>query len=110
LLDNNKFEMGGFDSVRGFKENTIKGDKGLYIQNTLTWRNKSFFDPFVGLDLGLSRDRYRKNSDRIAGIAVGLKFQKDNLTAEIAFSRPLRRADEMPKETPPIFFKMSYQF
>ena len=50
MLDNNKFEMGGFDSVRGFKENTIKGDKGLYIQNTLTWRNKSFFDPFMGLD------------------------------------------------------------
>lgn len=40
LLDDNKFEMGGIDSVRGFKESVIKGDKGLYIQNTSILRQK----------------------------------------------------------------------
>lgn len=110
LLDDNKFEMGGIDSVRGFKESTIKGDKGLYIQNTLIFKTKRSFNPFIGFDMGISRDRYRKNSDYISGVALGVQFQKENLSAEITFSKSVKRALDMPKESPPIYFKISYTF
>lgn len=109
LLDSNKFEMGGVNSVRGFKESTIKGDKGLSLQNTLSWEGKHW-SPFIGLDYGLSRDRYRDSSDSIAGMAAGLRYHNSSLEAELTFSKSLQRAKDMPKESPPIYFKLSYKF
>ncbi|SQC94201.1 Haemolysin secretion/activation protein ShlB/FhaC/HecB [Fusobacterium necrophorum subsp. necrophorum] len=51
LLDANKFEMGGLNSVRGFKESTIKGDKGIYMSNTFSFEREGI-SPFIGFDFG----------------------------------------------------------
>ncbi|MCL4580780.1 hemolysin activation protein [Fusobacterium nucleatum YWH7199] len=109
LLDANKFEMGGEDSIRGFKENTIKGDTGFYISNTLTFE-KGLFSPFIGLDFGLSRDYYRDESDKLLGAAGGVKIVKNDVTASLTFSKALKYAKDMPKENYPIYFKVSYSF
>lgn len=109
LLDANKFEMGGVDSVRGFKENTIKGDKGIYFSNTLTLERETL-SPFIGLDFGISRDYYMENSDKLAGIAAGIKFNKGNLSGMLTFSKAVVRAKDMPKENNPVYFRVSYTF
>ncbi len=109
LLDANKFEMGGSGSIRGFKENTVKGDKGVYISNTLSFERK-MISPFVGLDFGLSRDYYREDDDKMIGAAAGVKFVKNDFSASLTFSKPLLRAKDMPKESNPIYFKISYNF
>lgn len=109
LLDMNKFEMGGIDSVRGFKESTIKGDKGVYLRNTLSFRGKHW-KPFIGLDYGISRDYYRDSSDKILGMAAGVEYNYSDFSAELTFSKALHYAKDMPKETPPIYFKLSYKF
>lgn len=109
LLDQNKFEMGGIDSVRGFKESTIKGDKGAYVLNTLTWEG-NLLKPFLGFDFGISRDRYRKNSDKIVGCALGLSYENAYLSARLTLSKTIKRAEDMSKESLPIYFKVSYNF
>lgn len=109
LLDSNKFEMGGINSVRGFKESTVKGDRGISIQNTLSLEGKHWA-PFIGLDYGLSRDGYRDGHDEIMGIAAGLRYHRAGFNAELTFSKALKLAKEMPKESPPIYFKVSYKF
>lgn len=109
LLDANKFEMGGIDSVRGFKENTIKGDKGIFASNTLTFE-RDYLSPFIGFDLGISRDYYREDSDKLIGAAAGVKFNKGDLSATLTFSKGVVRAKDMPKENNPIYFKISYIF
>lgn len=109
LLDSNKFEMGGINSVRGFKESTVKGDKGISLQNTLSLEGKHW-SPFIGLDYGLSRDGYRDNKDEIIGITAGLRYYNAGFNAELTFSKALKLAKDMPKESPPIYFKVSYTF
>lgn len=109
LLDANKFEMGGLDSVRGFKESTIKGDKGIYMSNTFSFEREGI-SPFIGFDFGLSRDYYRKESDTLIGAATGIKFKKRNIVASVTFSKALKYAQDMPRENPPIYFKVSYSF
>ena len=117
LLSANKFNMGDEFTVRGFKESSVSGDKGIYINNTLSYnlsREKykilSKFKPFIGLDFGVSKDVDLENSDKIAGIAAGLSFYSNGLYGILTFSAPLRRSEGMPKETQPIYFSVSYRY
>lgn len=115
LLSANQFTMGDEFTVRGFKESSVAGNKGIYINNTLSYMgtpdmNKylSMITPFIGLDGGLSRDKDLENSDKIVGFAIGFKINIKGLYAGLTYGIPLRRAKGMPKEENPIYFNMSY--
>ncbi len=78
--------IGDLYTVRGFKNNFINGEKGMYIRNTLTYifdkdlpilRNSSIF---FGADYGLVEDMsYREGSkyekiEKVAGLSTGYKY------------------------------------
>lgn len=117
LLSANQFTMGDEYTVRGFKESSVAGNKGVYINNTLTYmgtqnmnRFLSMIKPFIGLDGGISRDRDLDSSDKIAGFATGIRINVDNLNLGVTYGIPLKRAKGMPKEGNPIYFNMNYNF
>lgn len=115
LLAVNQFTMGDEYTVRGFKESSVAGNKGVYINNTLTYMgtenmNKylAAFKPFIGLDAGVSRDRDLPTSDKIVGMALGFRFDMGNLHGSFTYGIPLRWAPGMPRETNPIYVNLSY--
>lgn len=115
LLSANQFSMGDEYTVRGFKESSVSGNKGVYINNTLTYTgtegiNKYLarFKPFIGIDVGVSKDRDLINSDRIVGMALGLSFNYGALSSNLTYGIPLSRAQGMPKEGNPIYFNFNY--
>lgn len=117
LLSANQFTMGDEYTVRGFKESSVAGNKGIYINNTLTYLgtpnlNKflSMIKPFVGLDGGFSKDRDLDESDKILGFAIGARVNIENFNLGITYGIPLKRAFGMPKEGYPIYFNMNYNF
>ena len=109
LLSRNKFDIGSEYTVRGFKESSVSGDKGIYINNTLTLLNENF-SPFIGLDFGISKDKDLDFVDKIAGMAAGVKYNRNNLNMSLTFSKPLKRSKGMPKESNPIYYNISYSF
>lgn len=109
LLSRNKFDIGSEHTVRGFKESSVSGDKGIYMNNTLTLVNNNF-SPFVGLDFGISKDKDLDFVDKIVGVAAGLKYNKNNLNMSLTFSKPIKRSKNMPKESNPIYYNISYNF
>lgn len=117
LLAANQFTMGDEYTVRGFKESSVAGNKGIYINNTITYlgakdmnRFLSMFKPFIGLDGGVSRDRDLPTSDKIMGMALGVKFNAGHLNASFTYGIPLMWAKDMPHEKNPIYFNVSYSF
>ena len=117
LMSANQFTMGDEFTVRGFKESSVAGNKGVYMNNTITYlgtqnMNKflAMFKPFIGLDGGVSRDRDLPTSDKIAGMALGVKFNMGYLNASFTYGIPLVWADGMPHEDNPIYFNMRYSF
>lgn len=115
LLSANQFTMGDEYTVRGFKESSVAGNKGIYINNTLTYLwsdgiNKyiKMFTPFIGFDMGVSRDLDLPTSDFIMGMAVGLKLNIFGFNGSITYGIPLRRADGMPVEENPIYLNIGY--
>lgn len=117
LLAAEQFTMGDEYTVRGFKESSVAGNKGIYINNTITYlgtqdmnRYLAMFKPFIGLDGGISRDKDLPTSDKIAGLALGIKFNAGSLNASFTYGIPLVWAKGMPHEANPIYFNMSYNF
>lgn len=117
LLAVNQFTMGDEYTVRGFKESSVAGNKGVYLNNTLTYlggKNTneylSMFKPFIGLDAGASRDRDLPNSDKIVGMALGVRFDIGHINGSLTYGIPLKWAEGMPHEKNPIYFNISYSF
>lgn len=108
-LNNRQFSIGGVNSVRGFKHSTVRADKGLYVQNTFT-RHFRHWSPFVGLDIGISRDYALPENDLLIGLAVGSSYQAGNFTANITIAQPLHVGYHMNKEHLPVYISMNYSF
>lgn len=115
LSSANQFSMGDEYTVRGFKESSVSGNKGIYINNTLTYkwnrgvnRYIEMFKPFIGIDAGISRDRDLQQEDIIVGAAIGIQFSIGGLNGSFTYSVPLKRAEGMPKEGNPIYFNINY--
>lgn len=117
VLDTYKITIGDEYTVRGFKKTGISGEKGMYINNTLSYRFSprrhqylSHIQPFVGLDAGIAKDRTMKNSEYIVGMAYGLKFNADNVYATLTYGVPLKTVKTAKKERNVMYFSVGYSF
>lgn len=117
LLDINKMSIGDDYTVRGFKKNSISGEKGMYLNNTLTYHFSqkkhpilSAFQPFIGLDMGRVRDRGAKSHESIVGFAYGMKFQKDGIQGSLLYGKALKLARNQKNEGRVVSFNLGYSF
>lgn len=114
LMSSNQFSMGDEFTVRGFKESSVAGNKGIYVNNTITYMGSpnypilSKFQPFIGLDGGMSRDMDLPSTDRIAGFAVGVTVNLGGFSGSVTYGVPLKWAEGMPKEDNPIYASVTY--
>lgn len=116
LLSANQFTMGDEFTVRGFKESSVAGNKGIYVSNTVTYQGSegskvfSIIKPFIGLDGGISKDMDLPRSDKIAGFAIGFRASYEGINTALTYGVPIKRSFGMPKEKNPIYFNLSYNF
>ena len=61
LFGSEQFSVGGYYSVRGFRENYINGDSGYYFRNKLNFNLGSFVAPFAKNQDEKNRDFFDKN-------------------------------------------------
>lgn len=98
--------IGGLNSVRGFREEYLYGDRGFFIQNTLEvpvplpfqedlkWLKLSALG---GIDYGLidPLDNFGYSQNDMVGFSSGLRVQlSDILSVEAAYERSLTRPRE----------------
>lgn len=117
LLDMNKTSIGDEYTVRGFKETSISGEKGVYINNTLSYRfsskkypRLSKFMPFIGVDAGVMRDYHLQESEKIIGMAYGVKFQGNDVAASLTLGKAIKRSKLQKKEGSIVNFSIGYSF
>lgn len=117
LLDINKMSIGDDYTVRGFKKNSLSGEKGMYLNNTLTYHFSrkahpilSTFQPFVGLDIGAVRDRSKDSHESIVGFAYGMRFQKSGMYGSLLYGKALKLARNQKNEGRVVSFNLGYSF
>lgn len=114
LYSSEKLSIGDDTTVRGFKENSIMGDKGFYVRNELSYKFK-MFEPFVAYDIGRVKDVtkdnfYKENGSEISGASIGLRVSYNGFNGSITYSKPVTAPNYIHKNSQELYVSISYSF
>lgn len=114
LYPSEKLTIGDDTTVRGFKDNSVMGDKGFYVRNEISY-NFGYLEPFVGFDVGRVKNKYKINnykgkSSEISGITVGVRGIYKNLEMTCAYSKALSVPSNIEKDDHVIYFSTTLRF
>lgn len=120
LYKSEQFAVGGYHSVRGFRENYITGDSGYYFRNkasvnlgllmsliltektpnnsnnqnfiikNLHYLNKIKLEPFY--DYGHVRTSYNGDKGRLSGMGIKSIFESKYFNASLIYSQALQKS------------------
>jgi hemolysin activation/secretion protein len=137
LFGSEQFSVGGYYSVRGFRENYINGDSGYYLRNKINFNigsliatfiknydnkqlgfvnknlfhlNKISFEPFY--DYGYAKNKYADwgSDGRLAGAGLKTIFSDKYFNASLTYSKVTnlsRLITSNIKENKMIYFELS---
>ncbi|MBN1467634.1 MAG: ShlB/FhaC/HecB family hemolysin secretion/activation protein [Fusobacteriaceae bacterium] len=110
MYSSEKMSIGDLYTVRGFKENSISGEQGIYLKNNLTYRMKSKkpilknSQIFLGMDIGLTKDlSYESDSkydeiEKVSGVSLGYQYNAKNLNLDLTLAKPIIQPDYFEDE------------
>ena len=92
-----QISIGGPYSVRGFKEEGLSGNNGLYYRNELSYTipKKLFsFQPniYFGLDGGWIKKEQDTSSGNLLGEFIGIKLNSKSISTDIYYSKALDKS------------------
>ncbi|MBP7710289.1 MAG: ShlB/FhaC/HecB family hemolysin secretion/activation protein [Rickettsiales bacterium] len=126
LFGSEQFSVGGYHSVRGFRESYITGDSGYNFRNKIGFNlgslfaskiaensfaanlNKFTLEPFY--DYGHARLKFNGESGRMSGAGVKTIFNSRHFSASLTYSQALQKSKLIStpvKENKMIYFEVS---
>ncbi|MCE3255758.1 MAG: exported protein of unknown function [Rickettsiaceae bacterium] len=129
LYGSEQFSVGGYHSVRGFREDYIDGDSGYYFRNKANFNvgslvmplmkeksdsgffanlNKFQLEPFY--DYGYAKTSYGGDSGRLSGTGIKTIFTSQYFNASLTYSRQINRSSLInfsDKENNLVYFEVS---
>jgi hemolysin activation/secretion protein len=114
LYSSEKLSIGDDTTVRGFKENSIMGEKGFYIRNELSHSFK-YIEPFIAYDIGRVKnvykdDQYKKKGNELSGITAGVRINIKNCDVSLSYSKPVTAPSYVKKNSHELYFTVSLKF
>lgn len=114
LYPSEKLVIGDDTTVRGFKDNSIMGDKGFYLRNELSL-NYKIFEPFIAYDIGRVKDvykdeNYRRCGNELSGASIGLRVYYGGFIGSITYSKPISAPKYVEKNKQEVYISISYSF
>lgn len=119
LFGSEQFSVGGYYSVRGFRENYITGDSGYNFRNKLnvnlgslsgfSYLNKFSFEPFYDYGFVKTKDGI-KDSGRLSGAGFKTIFNGKYFNASITYGSALQKSRLITspvKENKMVYFELS---
>ncbi|WP_084303514.1 ShlB/FhaC/HecB family hemolysin secretion/activation protein [Phytopseudomonas flavescens] len=117
-----RISIGGLNSVRAFKDQSLSGNSGGYWRNQLRWSRPVTWvplQPFVqqygvalAYDVGvISHDSHNGGaSGRMSGHALELSARGEHLAASVTFAHSLERPDAFTEGERPVYFRLDVFF
>lgn len=128
LFGSEQLSVGGYYSVRGFREDYISGDIGYYFRNKANFNvgsvllplikkensgnwaqlNKFKLEPFY--DYGHVRNKYDGDSGRMAGAGIKTIFESRYFNASVTYAQALQKSkliSSTVKENKMVYFELS---
>ena len=132
LFGSEQFSVGGYYSVRGFRENYISGDSGYYFRNKINFNlgslasplfttsgsqkfssylNKFKLEPFY--DYGYTKNKYDGSDGRLSGAGIKTIFESKYFNASLTYASALQKSKlitSLAKENKMVYFELSASY
>jgi len=94
LYGSEQFAVGGYYSVRGFRENYISADSGYYFRNKASFSPgyNLTFEPFYDYGYATYRNTNKGASGRLSGAGIKTIFSHHNFNASLTYSKVLSKS------------------
>ena len=114
LYPSEKLTIGDDVTVRGFKDNSIMGDKGFYVRNEVSHKFVHL-EPFIGIDFGRVKNKYKETNykekySEVSGITGGVRGTYKNLEMTCAISKAMSAPGNIEKDDHVIYFSSTIKF
>ncbi|MFK0089670.1 ShlB/FhaC/HecB family hemolysin secretion/activation protein [Pseudomonas sp. NPDC090755] len=119
LFSPQRISLGGLSSVRGYKEQSLSGDSGVYWRNDLRWSRPltwGWLQPVLaeyggslGYDQGVIRhDRYNGDQHgRMSSHSLEVFARGTHLATSVTFAHSLERPAALTERETPIYFSLA---
>lgn len=128
LFGSEQFSVGGYYSVRGFRDSYLVGDTGYYLRNSANFNVGSLVLPFINkkdlgplshlnkfkiepfYDYGHIKNKFNSSSGRLAGTGIKTIFDSNYFSASLTYSVATNRSQMLPsnkKENKLIYFELT---
>lgn len=112
LYSQEKISIGDDTTVRGFQDESIQGDSGIYLRNEVGYKGLDIIEPFLAYDYGkiknnkIREDRY----EVVQGVAIGVKLSLKGFEGSIVTAKPIDRPEYFKHKKPVMYTSLSYRF
>lgn len=113
LFSSESFSIGSQYTVRGFKEDGLSGDTGIYWRNEISLPGYPFpraprfrVEPYIGIDSGLIDNGIRNES--LTGWIMGLRLSGANVSAQFSYAQPVDHPDSMAPDQNILDFSLTF--
>lgn len=104
-----QFTLGGMNTVRGYTESILSGDKGWFAgaeyqfpvsADHTTWRGLFF------VDHGVSYSNYGDLTNRyfLSSIGCGIEYRKEGWYGKVIYGIPVNHSEDIHREHPRVHF------
>jgi hemolysin activation/secretion protein len=113
LFSSESFSIGSQYTVRGFKEDGLSGDTGIYWRNEISLPAYPFpraprfrTEPYIGIDTGVIDNGLRNES--LTGWAIGLRLSGANVSAQVNYAQPIDHPDYLVPDKNILDFSLTF--
>lgn len=117
LYGQEQFLVGSIFSVRGFRDTSISGDRGVYWRNDLSAPFSAEIGstvvglrPLLGLDVGRIYPHEFQRGGTLAGATAGLGISVWQVVMDLKAVAPLHKPDRFDHEGAQIYFNVRYSY
>ena len=122
LFSSQRISIGGLNSVRAFKDQSLSGNSGGYWRNQLRWNRPVTWAPLrpfiqqygaaLAYDVGvISHDSHNGGaSGRMSGHALEFSARGEHLAAAVTFAHSLERPNALVDDERPVYFRLDVFF
>lgn len=112
LYSQEKLSIGDDTTVRGFKNESLQGDKGIYLRNEVGYKGLDLIEPYIAYDYGYAKNNkmvedYKR---RLQGVTLGVRIDYKNFEGSIALSKAIERPSFFKEDSAVIYTSLTYKF
>lgn len=121
LYSSEKISIGDYNTVRGFKDYSISGDRGFYLRNEFSindfsdyWRYLKGAGFFIGYDYGYAREKTGMGANEgrgeasVMGWCAGINYSTELASFAVTYSRQLFSPWFIPKKAHVVYFTSTF--